>query len=760
MIKRGLLFAFSVLLLTQNSYAQSLNFWKSNDMSLFRTERSWLPEQYQTHQLDLTGLKSRLASAPEVNPATWHGETGVTIALPMPDGNFQNFILGESPIMEPGLAAQLPDIKTYAGYSLPDKSAYMRCSFTVWGFHAIIFSEEGTIYIDPFSSQTTENYLTYYKKSVPHRASAMQCLQQTVSGNDPIYSTEKNHPELNNDLTLNETALSAQRSFAGTLRTYRLAVACTGEYTAKFGGTVNGAMGGIIVSVNRVNGIYEKEVNVRLVLIANNLPLIYTDPQADPYNNNSGGAMLSQNQINVDNIVGAANYDIGHVFSTGGGGVAMLGCVCTNGLKAQGVTGSPNPMGDPFDVDYVAHEMGHQFGGNHTFNSETGSCSGNRVGSSAYENGSGSTIMAYAGICDANDIQNNSDDYFNTRSFDEIVTFITTMGGNNCPVTTPTNNQAPVLTLPAVINYTIPARTPFKLSASATDPDNDPLTYCWEQSDTGPAGNWNTPSGNAPLFRSYEGTSSPQRMFPKLATILLGNQLSLGEILPTYARNMKFRCTVRDNKAGGGGVTYNDNPVTITVVASANPFRVNTGNVSGLQWIGATMKTVTWDVVATDQPPVNTPLVNIYLSTDGGLTFPYTLAQGTPNDGSELVYIPNVGTSKARIMIEGVDNVFFDINDKDFSVFINAVSIDIQEMEKQVDVYPNPGKEIFYISFPEGSEINCSAEVVDVTGKLILRLGEISGNSTAINLQSAAPGLYFLKMHFPQGEVTKKIIKQ
>ncbi len=760
MIKKQILFGFLVLFFIQTICAQTLNFWKSVDLSLYRSERQWLPESYQTHQLDIAALKNHLSSAPEANIALWHGETGAKVSLPLPDGSFQDFILAESPIMEPGLAAQLPDIKTYAGYSLPDKSAYMRCSFTVWGFHAMILSPSGTIYIDPFSPQTTENYLTYFKKSVPLKASAMQCLQQSLNGNDPAFHTENTLPQLNNDLSLDETTFSTQRSFSGTLRTYRLAVACTGEYTAKFGGTVNGAMGGIVVSMNRVNGIYEKEVNVHLTLIANNLPLIYTDAVSDPYNNNSGGAMLSQNQINVDNIVGQANYDIGHVFSTGGGGVAMLGCVCTNGLKAQGVTGSPNPMGDPFDVDYVAHEMGHQFGGNHTFNAETGSCSGNRVGSSAFENGSGTTIMAYAGICDANDIQNNSDDYFNTRSFDEIVTFITTMGGNNCPVTTPTNNQAPILTLPSVTTYTIPAKTPFKLSASATDPENDPVTYCWEQADTGPAGAWNTPSGNAPLFRSYEGTSNPQRMFPKLATILLGNQLSLGEILPSYARNMKFRCTVRDNKAGGGGVTYNDTPITLTVVASANPFRVNTANVSGLQWIGATMKTVTWDVVGTNQPPVNTPLVNIYLSTDGGLTFPYTLAQGTPNDGSELLYIPNVGTSKARIMIEGVDNVFFDINDKDFSIFINSVNIDIRELEKQVLVYPNPGKDILNLSLPDVSDMDAYVEVIDLTGKEILPSEKLTGSNVSLNLEGAAAGIYFLKLHFPEGDIVKKIIKK
>ena len=253
-----------------------------------------------------------------------------------------------------------------------------------------------------------------------------------------------------------------------------------------------------------------KEVSLRMVLVVNNNNLIFITGlnSPDPYTNNNGGAMLSQNQTTIDNIIGTANYDIGHVFSTGGGGVAFLNSPCT-GIKAGGVTGLSNPVGDAFDIDFVAHEMGHQWGGNHAFNGQVGNCSGgNRNGSTAYEPGSGTTIQNYAGICGSDDLQPNSDPYFHGISFDEISNFITTGNGNSCGVSTATGNTLPVINSLPNNGLTIPINTPFTLSGTASDANaGDALTYSWEQWDLGPQSAWNggaTAAANntLPLFKS------------------------------------------------------------------------------------------------------------------------------------------------------------------------------------------------------------------------------------------------------------------
>ncbi|MEZ4828165.1 MAG: M12 family metallo-peptidase [Bacteroidia bacterium] len=379
--------------------------WRFHDESEIsaRSGRVIIPQKYRTVSLDMDKYSAFLSTVPDEDSGN-----KAELSLPMPDGTFQRFLICESSVMAPELSAKFPGISTYSGQGLDDRTATVRLDITPKGMHAMVISATGNVFIDPYSTHTTREYIAYYKRdffSSKGNLGAICGLPETSGreGSLPVTGTE---------------------STGDFLKTYRLAVATTGEYTAFHGGTVPGAMAAIVTTINRVVGIYERELAIRLVLIPNNDLLVYTNAATDPYSNNNGGAMLNQNQTTVNSIIGSANYDIGHVFSTGGGGIAGLGVVCSNGQKAQGVTGSPSPVGDPFDVDYVAHEMGHQFGADHTFNGNTGSCGGgNRNGPTAYEPGSGSTIMAYAGICGNDDIQNNSDAYFHGASYDEIINY-------------------------------------------------------------------------------------------------------------------------------------------------------------------------------------------------------------------------------------------------------------------------------------------------------------------------------------------------
>lgn len=615
-------------------------------------ERQIIPTKYRVLKLDVTKLKSFLLNAPpEKNKAVLG--SGNILSLPLPDGEYTNFAIVESPIMAEELSAKYPEIKTYRGQGIDDKSASVRLDLTPAGFHAMILSSSGAVFIDPYSKGNIENYISYFKKDFV--VSGIEAL--TTCGPVEV------DPQIENEIR--RIVRSGAIESSGTiLRTYRLALACTGEYTSYHGGTVQGALAAMVTTMNRVNSVYEREVAIRMELVGNNDAIIYTNSGTDPYTNNNGSTMLSQNQSNIDAVIGSANYDIGHVFSTGGGGVAYLGVPCRNGWKARGVTGLPQPIGDPFDIDYVAHEMGHQWGANHTFNGSSGSCAGgNRNGPTAYEPGSGSTIMAYAGICSPQNLQSNSDDYFHGISFDEIVAYSTMSSGNSCAVQSFTGNNPPLVDA-GTGGFVIPINTPFELTGSANDPESDPLTYNWEEFDLGPAGAPNSPSGNAPIFRSFDPLTSPSRTFPKLSNILNNNQ-TIGELLPSYSRNLSFRLTARDNRSGGGGVGYDE--IAFTVSNSAGPFLVTYPNTS-IVIPGNDFLDVTWDVANTDVSPINCSNVNILLSTDGGFTFPITLASNTPNDGTETVFVPNNQTTTARIKIEAVGNVFFDLSNSNFQI--------------------------------------------------------------------------------------------
>jgi hypothetical protein len=709
------------------AFKENAGKWASKYFAFNASPNEVLNYLEQSPALDLTQVKS----------------SSFVFSVPMPDGKMHAFRLINSPVMESGLAAKYPGITTYAGQGIDDATETMRCDVTQWGFHAIIIGAGHTVYIDPVDRFNPIDYISYYKRDALRQDEGQVCLN---TDDEHDHSMEREEPA------------TANRTIQGNLRTYRLALACTGEYASFHGGTVPGALAAMVTSMNRINGVYEKEFGIHMNMIDNNDTLIFLTASSDPYTNNNGSTMLNQNQTTVNNRIGSANYDIGHVFSTGGGGIAQLGCICNNTNKAKGVTGMNAPVGDAFDIDYVAHEMGHQFGANHTFNSTAGSCGGgNRSASSAYEPGSGSTIMAYAGICTGQDLQMHSDDYFHTRSFDAIVTYTNTGTGNDCPVLTTDTNMAPVLTLPG--NFTIPLNTPFRLTASATDPDGDAITYCWEEWDLGAAGNWNAPSGNAPIFRSFLPTTSGTRLFPKLLNIL-NNNTTIGEIKPSYARVLNFRCTVRDNVIAGAGVTYNDVTTKVTVT-STGPFEITSQNTVGIKMYGSTVDSVTWLVGGSDIAPISTPNVNVLLSLDGGYTWPYTLGTNVPNIGSYHFTVPVVSTSTARIMVEGAGNIFFDINNKNFTID-ESVGITSNQNAGSVSLSPNPTTGELNLAMINDEKGRIDVVITDITGKVMQSVSLTKNGSFmkhSLSIADFASGIYFVQINGANSKFVKKIIK-
>jgi Metallo-peptidase family M12B Reprolysin-like/FG-GAP-like repeat len=664
-------------------------------------ERTIIPRAYRTVQLNKSALAQVLAQAPMEFTASGKAAQ-VTLSVPMPDGTLGRFRIEESPIMEPGLAAQFPEIKTYRGQGLDDPTATARFDLTPAGFHAIILSAGDTVYVDPYAKGDTTNYISYFKRDLPD-GPRYECRVGDFDGaadKSPVPGALEVAPNL--------------APHAGTLRSYRLALAVTGEYTLYHAPDLlepdatrkQKAFTALVTTLNRVNGIYERDVSVRMILVEDEMEIVYTNPATDPYQADPLGiSMLVENQVNLDTPepvgpIGEGNYDIGHVMSTGFGGVAYLESVCDrgdpdvpgDGFNAGGFTGLDTPEGDGFDIDFVAHEMGHQFGGNHTFNGSEGSCSGNAEGPAAMEPGSGSTIQAYAGICGSQDLQLHSDAYFHVKSLEEIIDFTEGNGhsggdGDVCSVKTVVANNAP--TVNAGADYTIPKNTPFTLTATGSDPDGDPLTFAWEEYDTGPASPPDTDADGQPrpIFRSYNPTLNPSRTFPSLRYILnngntppqtydcgrgAADPCLTGEILPQIERTMKFQVTARDNRAAGGGI--NADLMQVSVRANAGPFVVTAPN-TGVSLPGNSSQTVTWDVANTNVAPINAANVKISLSTDGGNTFPVVLAASTPNDGAEAVNLPDTATSTARIKVEAVGNIFFDISNTNFTITGTSAAI-------------------------------------------------------------------------------------
>lgn len=857
------------------------------------------PSRFRAAALDRLSMAALVANAPQER-STAARQSPLVLSLPDPSGGFQRFRIVESPIMEAGLAAKHPEIKTYAGRGIDDPAATLRMDITPLGFHAAVRSQKGGWFIDPYYHLDDSLYVSYFSRDLPNRRgrlaegllnepqvsllrglyhaadtvqvravgfapgaevsiavrhttmdSAPRQLVNAVASADGVVSATLVADPYKNlgsyDLTVSDGRLSASTLYqvlrdrdpvnataGGQFRSYRLALLTDPSYATYFGGSAN-VTAAKVTLINRVSQVYEDETSIRLVLINNTDALnLDTAAQMTGANGPCGGtacftasqaasctsSTLTRNRQVIGLLAGASNFDIGHIaLGVNGGGVASLGVVGGNN-KAQGCTGIPTPVGDFFAVDYVAHEMGHQFAGNHTFNGTISNCSGgNRSATTSVEPGSGSSIMAYAGICGTDNLQPHSDPYWSQRSFDEIVTytsaaetninevqmgalsnftsngqqfqlryngndsvaivrgtnfttagikaaveaisgwpaggtvtvsalgdtaFTVTFGGTLAGTNTselqlvgcsggctgyvgeiakggttskggsvaPDGNNAPVVNVTA--SYTIPLRTPFALSGSASDADADTLTYLWEQNDRGGSTGTGLISNtklNGPLFRQFgtravvtsTGTleygspgenavnTNSTRVFPDLVQILANNTNAetglcppasatptateidcFSEFLPTadyvgFGGNaspisLNFRLTARDGRGGVNSAT-----TTLVLAAGTGPFLVTAPN-SAVSVTGGSPLAVTWSVAGTNAAPIGTTNVRISLSTDGGLTYPLTLAASTPNDGSETVTLPVLFTTTARIKVEAVGNVFFDVSNADFTI--------------------------------------------------------------------------------------------
>ena len=666
-MKKVLLFA-AALLCSTLSFAQ--NYWRPHTDNARITPdkavaRLAFPTEFQLFDLNFTPLRNEVFRT--VNNASAHA---TIISLPNADGEIEQFQITEASNFEPALQAQFPEIRAFSGKGITDKYATLKLSISPQGIQTMVLrTGKETEFIEPYSADHTV-YTVFKKqpKTLPWKCSTPE---QQMAAN-----IARQVPDVNARST-------------GDMKTMRLAQSVTAEYSNYFGATSASQVGLVLAAVNatltRCNGVYEKDLALHLNLIAATTNVFYYNASTDPYSpasSGAGGAWNSELQNTLTSVIGAANYDIGHLFgaSGGGGNAGCIGCICVNASKGSGFTSPADniPQGDNFDIDYVVHEVGHQLGANHTF-----SMSNEGTGVNV-EPGSGITIMGYAGIT-SQDLAPHSIDIYHAASIAQIQANLTS---KTCPITTSisANNATPVVN--AGNNFTIPISTPFALTGSATDANaGDVLTYCWEQNDnasssqTGSSSVASATKASGPNWISFSPTTSPTRYFPKMSTILAGGLVSgpltggdagaNTEALSSVSRTLNFRLTVRDNAPYSstapvsiGQTNFAD--MTVTVSNTSGPFSVTAPN-TNVSWAGNSSQTVTWNVASTTASPVSCANVKISISTDGGTTFS-TLVASTANDGSEVVTVPNTPTTTARIKVEAVGNIFFDISNTNFTI--------------------------------------------------------------------------------------------
>lgn len=603
-------------------------------------------------QMKTSLLKTRLGNL--VN-----GNNGVEIVIPNSNGDLEKFWVVESSNFDSDLQEKYPDIRAYSGKGLTDPKATLSLSVSPLGVQTMVLrGNSGSEFIEK-DVRDSSIYVAFAGASRSKGSLALNCKTDDILLSKDLYGK-----------------IAQTKANDRVFRTLRLALSCTGEYAQYFGGTVAGALAGMNATMTRVNAIFNKDLALKLSLIANTT-IIYTNATTDPYSDPAVGTDKSSNnnwgiqlQKNLTNVVGNSGYDVGHLFggSGGGGDAGCIGCVCVNPTlsvplgKGSAYT-SPSdgkPQGDTFDIDFVAHEMGHQLGANHTFSHVIEDTGAN------VEPGSGSTIMGYAGITNDYDVQSFSDDYF---SYFSIMQIQNNIAGKSCPTTTTFTNATPVVN--AGLDYEIPVGTAFVLTGAGSDANNDNLTYTWEQADraittSGDNSLAITSKPDGPLFRSLYPCASPVRYMPSYGNVLANKLTSKWESVASVARTLNFALTVRDNAALGTAQTNTD-AMVVTVNGSAGPFMITSQNTDAVAWYQGNSQTVTWSVNGTNLLP-GSANVDIKLSTDGGLSFPITLVSNTPNDGSQVIAVPSVLGQNCRLLIAPTGNIYYAINAKAFTI--------------------------------------------------------------------------------------------
>ena len=716
---------------------------------------------YKVFTLNLSVLITQLSMAP-MDSAT---DSNVIVSFPNPDGGLDNYKIFEVAIMEQALANNYPNIKSYIGKGMNDKTQSIRFSITPLGFDAVTNSGKvGSFLIKKYRSDSIINYVVYTYLKAPGNSTYFRNSNSSATNSDFVCGVTDEKDKLDYD-KLKKIPKSSQINADGKLRVFRLAVATTVEFSnviaAQAGmgaGTVAQKKGVVIASlahlITRLNGDWERDLSLRMILVANQEAVIFVD--SDNFTNGNMST-LRQESIQITPIIGNANFDIGHVMGTGGAGVAWLGAIAVDDWKTMAVTEYDGQQGinsDKFSNN-VAHEMGHFLGANHTYSNSDCPNLNSTIQIEPY---AGNTYLSYNRLCaglalDSDGWQPLSDPFYHTATIAEIQNVLArTTSGTFITI----NNAPPVVNAGA--DYTIPRDTPYVLKATVTNSNSDGYTYSWEGLDTGVQPETSATATSGPNFKFNQPLNSPNRYMPTLEKVIAGELNTRTERLSSVSRVQNFAVTVRDNAVIRGSNVRRDDMI-LTVNANAGPFAVTSQNTTGITWAGNSSQTITWNVAGTTSNNINTSLVNILLSTDKGLTFTTTLLANTPNDGTQIITIPNnINSINCRLMVQSVGNLFYSVNSTKFAIASNLANSDFEF--KNFVLSPNPNNGIFKISFIPETNDEIKIVVHDLSGRNIYnKTFQNSGLfDQELQINTISSGIYFVNIQNGENKMIKRII--
>ncbi len=733
------LFFLTFLLLSTTLISQN-GLWTSVAKHVVNEEKVANLKTYQLFRLDESLFLEKIKTSFSTSK-----QSTLPITIALPTHTLSTIDLVASPIIEAPLSAKYPTIQSFLIESKQDKTLQGRISWTPKGLYGHLIANTESFFIENAGIKGQEDiYLVYQASDFINNTD-----QRLICGNPALESMQPTTPQYQATTALNTD-----------LKTFRLAITATEQFTNATGGTVESTLSAIVNTLTSLNVIYERDAGIRFLLHKNNDQLIFTDSFPSPFEDpGSAFELLTTHTPLLDSLIGPDTYDLGHVFAaecTGGvAGVAFLASACSASNKARAVS----CIFDEGIADFrrtLYHEIGHQLGANHTWsNCGRQVNEGQRNATTAVEPGSGSTIMSYGGICGSFNVVGTALDHLHGISIQEINSALTS-DTITCFQQIPTANTAPIVSV-RESGFTIPIATPFELNATASDAENTTLTYSWEQFDTGAVSEVGFPIENAPSFIAFRPIRESFRIFPRATTIIL-NRTSSGEVLPDTTRQLTFGVTVRDNQEGGGSTTFAK--VAFIATAEAGPFQVLQPDSANIEYEMGDSIVVRWDAANTIAEPVNCANVAIYLSFDNGQEFPELLAANIPNNGETMVVLPDTTTNRARIKVKCADNIFFDMSNNRFRITEkNILSSTIDFYNKPIRLYPNPATDKIMLEFSEVPTKDVILTIYDALGRNVFYEKRAPHHQVLeLNTSHFQKGVYLLKGKIDQQIFSKRFI--